>query len=234
MTTSEFEREFDILYNNIMSNSAPSIDAYEKSVFLTKAQEDLVVTTYSNFEQNEAAIESLTELVRTKKYNRRADLISPQVNVNRFWISATQLSNKSTFFLLPSDLMFITYESIENNTINDCGDKETILVKPITQDEYYRCSKNPFRRPRKREALRLNVDYNIRGSNQKAVEIISTLDDYTYILRYIKRPNPIVLYNEPGLTIEGIDTITECELNPILHKQILERAVQLAAAVYKQ
>ena len=34
--------------------------------------------------------------------------------------------------------------------------------------------------------------------------------------------------------IEGIDTITECELNPILHKQILERAVQLAAAVYKQ
>lgn len=234
MTTSEFEREFDILYNNIMSNSAPSIDAYEKSVFLTKAQEDLVVTTYSNFEQNEAAIESLTELVRTKKYNRRADLISPQVNVNRFWISATQLSNKSTFFLLPSDLMFITYESIENNTINDCEDKETILVKPITQDEYYRCSKNPFRRPRKREALRLNVDYNIRGSNQKAVEIISTLNDYTYILRYIKRPNPIVLYNEPGLTIEGIDTITECELNPILHKQILERAVQLAAAVYKQ
>ena len=234
MTTSEFEREFDILYNNIMSNSAPSIDAYEKSVFLTKAQEELVVTAYNNFEQNEALIESLTELVTTKKYNSITDIISPQLDPNKVWIASNALSSYSKFYLLPSDLMFITFESIEDNNENECGDKSTVLVKPIIQDEYYRCSKNPFRRPRKREALRLNVDYNVTTKNQKAVEIISIIENYTYTIRYVRKPNPIVLYTEPGLTIEGIDTITECELNPILHKQILERAVQLAAAVYKQ
>ena len=42
MTNSEFSNEFDILYNNIMSNQAPGIDEYEKSVFLTKAQDEIV------------------------------------------------------------------------------------------------------------------------------------------------------------------------------------------------
>lgn len=35
MNNKEFSREFDILYNNIMSNSAPGLNEYEKSVFLT-------------------------------------------------------------------------------------------------------------------------------------------------------------------------------------------------------
>jgi len=35
MTNSEFTSSFDILYNNIMSNSAPPIESYEKSKFLT-------------------------------------------------------------------------------------------------------------------------------------------------------------------------------------------------------
>lgn len=42
MTVKEFSSEFDVLYNSITSNQAPSLDEYEKSVFLTKAQEELV------------------------------------------------------------------------------------------------------------------------------------------------------------------------------------------------
>lgn len=42
MTTTEFSNEFDILYNNITSNQAPGLDEYEKSVFLTRAQEDIL------------------------------------------------------------------------------------------------------------------------------------------------------------------------------------------------
>nr|DAG91963.1 MAG TPA: hypothetical protein [Crassvirales sp.] len=42
MTCEEFSNEFDILYNNIMSNQAPGLDEYEKSVFLTRAQDDIV------------------------------------------------------------------------------------------------------------------------------------------------------------------------------------------------
>ena len=49
MTNKEFSYEFDILYNNIMSNQAPGLDDYEKSVFLTKAQENIVLELYSGF-----------------------------------------------------------------------------------------------------------------------------------------------------------------------------------------
>lgn len=39
---SEFDNQFDVLYNNITSNQAPGLDLYEKSSFLTKAQNELV------------------------------------------------------------------------------------------------------------------------------------------------------------------------------------------------
>ena len=42
MTTTEFSTEFDVLYNNITSNQAPGLNLYEKSVFLTKAQSQLI------------------------------------------------------------------------------------------------------------------------------------------------------------------------------------------------
>ena len=48
MTNKEFSYEFDILYNNIMSNQAPGLDDYEKSVFLTKAQEEIIINYYSH------------------------------------------------------------------------------------------------------------------------------------------------------------------------------------------
>ena len=42
MTLEEFNTNFDLLYNNIASNQAPGLDEYEKSVFLTNAQLELV------------------------------------------------------------------------------------------------------------------------------------------------------------------------------------------------
>jgi len=34
------------------------------------------------------------------------------------------------------------------------------------------------------------------------------------------------------LTIDGITTVTECELNPIVHREILDRAIEIAKAAY--
>jgi len=51
MTLPEFSREFDLLYNNINSGLAPSLTDYEKSVFLTKAQEELI-KDYFNSKSN--------------------------------------------------------------------------------------------------------------------------------------------------------------------------------------
>lgn len=42
MTVEEMDDMFEVLYNNITSNQAPGLNAYEKSVFLTKAQDEIV------------------------------------------------------------------------------------------------------------------------------------------------------------------------------------------------
>ena len=42
-TCEEWSLEFDLLYNNIASDKAPGLNEYEKSVFLTRAQETIVV-----------------------------------------------------------------------------------------------------------------------------------------------------------------------------------------------
>ena len=51
MTTTEFSNQFDLLFNNISSNQAPGLNEYEKSVFLTKAQDE-IVKNYFQAESN--------------------------------------------------------------------------------------------------------------------------------------------------------------------------------------
>ena len=51
MTTEEFSNEFDTLLNSYSTTEEPTntieLDEYEKSVFLTKAQEDVVIDMYN-------------------------------------------------------------------------------------------------------------------------------------------------------------------------------------------
>ena len=51
MTAKEFSDQFDVGYNNITSNQAPGLSEYDKSVFLTKAQDELL-KDYFNPESN--------------------------------------------------------------------------------------------------------------------------------------------------------------------------------------
>ena len=227
MTNAEFEREFDILYNSIMSNAAPSIDIYEKSVLLTKAQEELVTSIYNGtFEGNENLTESIDVLVITENINSSSDLVAGgKFNANLV------LSRNSKVFELSNFPMFIIYEVLKLEKENNCGEQIQIPVKPSKHDEYNRIRNNPFRKPRKNEALRINVEDKI--------EIISTYSNYFYFVRYLRRPNPIILYDKTvdtfytGLTINGSDVFSSCELDPLLHRLILDRAVQLAAETYK-
>lgn len=113
------------------------------------------------------------------------------------------------------------------------GSKE-ISIRPIKHDAYNRVRNNPFKRPRKLEALRISSNKD----NQNIIEILSIYKEFVYKFRYIRKPKPIILYTETGLTIDNEDTIQDaenpCELNSALHRIILETAVKLAASVYKQ
>ena len=50
-----------------------------------------------------------------------------------------------------------------------------------------------------------------------------------YLVRYLSRPTPIILIDlTDNLSINGVSVKTECKLNPVIHRAILERAVKLA------
>lgn len=227
MTTEEFSNEFDILLDSYhfvgdfgkASNKIDiALDEYEKSMFLTKAQEELVLEVYTgkniysdSFERTEEARRYLNKLVKTI-------IISNKLS------GLLGLSDTSTFFQLPEDIWFITYESaVLKDERLGCLDGEEALVIPVTQDDYYKIVDNPFRGPSKSRALRLDIEDNI-------VEIVSDYNIDRYIVRYISKPKPIILSDLDGLTINDIGVRTECELNSAFHRNILERAVRLAIA----
>lgn len=217
MSIKEFSDEFDTLLNSFGSPSGIILDEYEKSVFLTKAQEEVVISAYNGKNQFEDSFERTEEIRRYL-----SDLIKTYTTTDKK-VGYTGLSKSSVFFELPDDLWFITYESV--NLKDDglgCMSGEDISVIPITQDEYHRIRKNPFRGTNERRALRLDL-------SGKVVEIVSKYNVERYLVRYLSRPAPIILTDlTDNLSINGISVKTECELNPVIHRAILERAAKLA------
>lgn len=190
---------------------------YEKSLFLTAAQEEIVIEIYSgknvfgdSFEKTEEARSYLSNLVKTYITTDRQE--------------GTGLDKNSVFFKLPEDLWFITYESVNLGGSLECSDGNDIIVTPVTQDAFYRTKKNPFRGATNRRVLRIDSGNNI-------AEIVSTYDVYSYLVRYLSKPSPIVLEDLPeDLTVNGVNTASECTLNSVLHQVILDRAVKKAIA----
>ena len=226
MTTEEFSNEFDTLLNSYSvidkfskeeNPSTIELDEYEKSVFLTKAQEEIIIDLYNgknplgdSFEKTEEVRRYLSDLIKTYTTTEKKT-------------GYVGLSKTSIFFELPEDLWFITYESagLEDSRLGCMNGKE-ISVIPISQDDYFRISSNPFRGSNKRRALRLDNGNGI-------VEIVSEYNIDRYLVRYIARPDPIILTDLPdNLSINKVSEKTECKLNPVIHRAILEKAVKLA------
>ena len=221
MTNLEFTNEFDILYNNIMSNAAPGLDVYEKSVFLTKAQEQIVFELYSGnsvidgFEHTESIRRYLNSLVKTFK------TVDKETNEDT-------ITNKSFCYKIPDEVWFIIYEQVllKDESLG-CANGNTALVQPVSHDDLFKVLDNPFKGPNKYKVLRLDIQNNI-------VELISDYNIESYSIRYLSRPSPIILEDLTPLDvqIDGVSQETECKLNKALHRPILEKAVQLAKAAY--
>lgn len=227
MNTTEFSSQFDIYYDSIASHMAPPVDEYEKSVFLTNAQRDLVVDIYSgrissmSFESTEEARRYLAPLVKSKSISV-GDRITDHYEVPLADVSEEEaLDFKST----------ICYIVMEYCTLNDsaeCLKDKKLEVVPITHDELLRTLNNPFRGMTDRRILR--VDEN------NLLYLYSKQDLDKYNIVYVKKPDPIILtdlsiYGDYA-TIEGKQDETDCELPEIFHREILNRAVNAAKQAY--
>ena len=218
MTNKEFSDGFSTLLNSFGITPNITLDEYEKSTFLTNAQEQLIIDIYSgrniiygkSFEQTEEIRRYLSNLVETYETSTKVT-------------GKLGLSKDSVFFEIPQDTWFITYEvAFLKDSRLGCLDGIEASVVPLPQDDLYRAKDNPFRGPSKDRVLRLDI-------KSELAELISKYNVDKYLMRYISQPTPIILVDLPdGLSINGVSTESECELNPVVHRAILERAVQLA------
>lgn len=229
MTTQEFSNEFDVLYNNIMSNQAPGLDEYEKSVFLTKAQLEILKNYFNpkgnkygqGFDENAKRQIDFSTLVTVAKPSQ----YTPDGSYVRF-------DDRSQLYKMPQDILLMLNET-GINTVD--GVKRLVSIIPMNYEEYARLMSKPWKQPLKNQGWRLfqstgGVDF----ISEVVIKYNSSLTDYK--IRYVKRPKPIILANladeYSNVSIEGINTITECELDSILHPEILQRAVELAKSAY--
>ena len=194
------------------------LDEYEKSLFLTKAQEELALGLYNGKNPYRESFEQTEELRRYLAPLVEEASLSPIATTNG---QPLGVESNSKFFTLPENLWFITYESVTVSQ-GKCESNATMDVYPVRQDEYHKVKRNPFRGANGRRALRLDL-------SEGNVEIVCKYDVTKYYIRYLRKLKPIILedFGEEN-PIEGYTTAQECELPDSLHQRILEMAVQMA------
>lgn len=229
MTTQEFSDQFDVLYNNIMSNQAPGLDDYEKSVFLTKAQDEIVKAYFNpkgnkfieGFDGSEQRQIDFSMLMKT------STILSTAMSTS---IYDGRIAGVKSI-ALPTDALLFVNERLE---VTRGGATVLLTVIPISYTEYARQMSKPYKRPTHYQAWRL-IDSTTAGAGTTVnADIIAGPNDTIskYVARYVKRPQAIILSNLEGVTIGGSAVQQNCELDPIIHEAILQRAVELAKAAY--
>ena len=218
MNVQEFSNSFDTLLQPYIAKESFSeqnnlaFDEYEKSIFLTKAQEQIVLELYQELEQSEEIRKYLSNLIKTDNYVPIGEQDETLIN-NNFKSYKVEISN---------DILFMIYEQCTLSDENNCINNKIVSVVPTIHDNLDKVLKNPFKSPNSRKVIRLDFDNKI--------ELISKYNISNYKVRYLKKPNPIILVAlEDNLSINNGDTkVSNGETNPILHERIVQRAVQLA------
>lgn len=277
MNNTEFSNQFDVLYNNITSNQAPGLNEYEKSVFLTKAQDEVLKNYFSP--RSNPKQEGYDDSIK-----RQADF-SGLMREGSGVVDASptsQFDPRSIVYKVPTDVYLIINEQVILKSGTTTKGIRQIL--PVNYEEYRRLMSKPYKEPLKYQAWRLFTSTESNSFNgQRIAEIILTSTDkgsaYTkeYKIRYIKFPKPIILSdfsNSFGedISINGYngseenysdsaaaakwdawETLTPkeqasirptprqttvksiwnpCELDPVIHEEILQRAVELAKVAW--
>lgn len=231
MTSTEFSDRFEVLYNSIMSNAAPGLNEYEKSVFLTKAQSEIVKNYF-----NPSGNKYREGFDQSPKRQIDFSMLMKSAKLTRERTSETQFDIRSDSFKYPSDIFIIVNESLlivrDSNTV---GVRQVI---PIAYDEYMRLMSKPFKEPLKSQAWRLITGVS---DSLSIAEVIPNNNDRKeserYLqVRYVKKPRPIIVADLDqtvgDVTIEGEYEAMTSELDPSIHEEILQRAVELAKASY--
>ena len=227
----QFSNEFDVLYNSITSNQAPGLDEYEKSIFLNRAQDE-IVKSYFNLKTNKVQ----EGFDGTERRQIDFSMITKSRIYQNFDTSLFDSREQVKSVTIEDDILMLINEYLEVDRPLIMrppfkSEQVRLTVLPITYVEYSRLMSKPYKWPLKNQAWRLIGN---RGERKNVELIAGPFDIITkYAIRYVKRPRAIRLADFGNMTIDGESTPQCCELDPILFPEIIQRACELASAVYK-
>ena len=250
MTTQEFSNTFDTLLNSYNSQGMFGeqssrgeivLDEYEKSVLLTQAQ-DIIVKQYfegggvnGGFDDSARRQVDFSNLITVEEIIKEASpTLTPYDERSLIYKTPTTVTGKAKVLYILNEKIVVSTTSGQPAVTT----KRQYVVVPINYKEYDRQMSKAYAQPLKKQAWRLFQDGGTSALDLYS-EIIPVENSITsgeipkYKIRYIRRPQPIILTNldfttQADLEIDGIKTVSECELNPILHMDILNKAVELA------
>ena len=253
MTAQEFSSEFDLLYNNVSSNQAPGFTEYEKSIFLTKAQDEIIKNYFTNvqggnkyqqgIEDSRKRYADFSTLLTIAELSAETDKVTPFDERGKIFKFPDGSTNPKVMIIITE--IFKTALAESANT----KDLKSYQVIPLKFDEYIRLMSKPSSDPLKKQVWKLMGNSESGNGSIEIVPHWKDKDNKTnkLVLKYIRKPYPIILedLSSQGLTIEGykgtggstdgaaIENKPCCELAEELHPEILQRAVELAKIFYQ-
>lgn len=198
MTLEELSNEFDVIINSYDNSQSLVFNEYEKSIYLTKAQEYIIKDLYRNYEGTEELNSYLKTLIKDKTYT-----IEDSTNIELDY---------------PDNFLYILKEYANINTT--CKSNSRVDVLPITQDEYNEVIENPFRGS-KSKVLRLEENKIKLITDLPIISYTMTYLSNPSPIILIDLPNGLTINNES-------EKSTTIETSESIHREILDKAVQLA------
>lgn len=208
MTPQQFKKQFNLLYNNINNNAAPGLRDAEISMFLNKAQNEIVkshvlgpTTTYQvGINQASKRDVELDSLIMTVDYVQDSSFSRKIHTDGSIWnITDTDYNP------------LVILSEIANDSLN---------VIELSYSEFNKFMSGVYKYPKKSQCWKIRHDgvFEIIPPNNKTVTSVKQV--------YVKIPTQIVINTAtPSQEIA-------CELPEVLHDEIVQRAVELAKAAY--
>jgi len=197
MTQREMGESFIAQIHNFDIESEFEFQTHEINIFLTKAYREVVDAYYTDFEKSEKNRKILLPLVRSGSVSTIA---SSNSYINGYSLSLDSISPE-VLYLLTEEMAIVGGESTNR-----------LQVKPVTLDSYTANKENPWKKPYKKLAWRLDI-----GNGVKTIYLISTYTPSVYYFTYLQQPEDI-----------DITLSTSVLINKEAHNDIVSKAVQLA------
>ena len=221
MTIQQFHREFKVFFDKVDSAAYPEFLDGEIDIYLNEAQARLVKHRYgrnnifrAGFEQIQKRTDDLKNLVRTRFASISSEPSYQYISDNVYRADLNSLYNDGDLTIPATD----NYQFYLKSTAQTCDSVECCTwskVKLAKHDDISTIAHDPFNKPTKTRPIIFFEDGDIFIWTAKDLSINGF--QVTFVAEPVQMN--IGTYGE---------TLTECELSPHLHKEILQDAINIA------